>query len=438
MATKSTGDPGDPLRILPRTTTLAASIPPQTLIQVQTPATRRRDWLPPVIVLILLALIGTIPFWLTDLDVRAATLFYHPTAEDPWFQSREPLWLFLYQTAPLLIGLAAMGSLAVLAAGTLSARHRRLRPYAAFLIVTVVLGPGLMVNAVLKDQWGRPRPHQTAELGGTLPYLPPLAVGDVGNGKSFPCGHASAGFMLGAFWLIWRRRRPKLARLALLTSILLGGLLGVGRMTAGDHFLSDVIWSAVIVYGLAVALYYGVFRIPQWEDALSTAPGEPPPPLRRPVATAVAYGTTGTVMLSGVLLATPVHENRSIDVVQSRYDPPPRTLRLVADEAQVSIAWHDWHDRSALILVKGRGFGMPGTRVRNVLQSEQGILTMRIEHRGIFTEKDTSLVVGVVARDWDRIEVETDVGNIRVHPVPASAPALDLKTRDGQVLRDAN
>nr|WP_207168611.1 phosphatase PAP2 family protein [Thiocystis violacea] len=386
--------------------------------------------------MILLAILGTLPFWLTDLDIRTAALFYHPEAPDPWLESRKAIWLFFYQAAPLLVGLVTIGSLAVLGASTFWPRYRRLRLSAIFVLASAVLGPGLIVNAVLKDHWGRPRPHQTVELGGTQDYLPPLAMGEAGKGKSFPCGHSSAGFMLGAFFLIWLRRRPALAYLALGAAIGLGVLLGIGRMTAGDHFLSDVIWSAVIVYGLAFLLYYVVLRIPRREDAWASQPPAEHRPIRHPVALASAYALAAAAVLFGVLLATPVRQNLSLDVIQSRYDPPPRTLRLRADQAQVTVAWQGYADRAALILLKGRGFGLPGTRVEHRLEARDGVLTFAVTHRGLFTETDTSLIVGLVPADWDRVEVATEVGDIRVYPMPPHAPEVVLETGSGKVLRD--
>ena len=403
---------------------------------MQTLAATRRHWLPQLAALALIALIGTLPFWLTDLDIALASLFYHPEADESWPGSRDPLWLFFYQAAPLLVGLVTLGSLAVLGAGVFWARFRRLRIHAVFLLATAVLGPGLILNAVLKDYWGRPRPHQTVPLGGTQDYLPPLALGQPGQGKSFPSGHSSAGFLLGAFFLVWRQRRPRLAYLALAIAIGLGTLLGIGRMAAGDHFLSDVIWSAVIVQGLAILLYYFVLRVPQREQRLALHPPAPPRPPAHPVLAASAYALAVAFMVVGVLLVTPVHENRSQEVVQSRYDPPPRVLRLIVDEARIRLVWHDWPERSALILLKGRGFGLPGTRVRDALRVEDGVMTYEVEHSGIFTEKDTTLVVGAVASDWQRIEIHARDGDIRVHPLPPQAPELDLVSEHGRVLRD--
>ena len=42
------------------------------------------DWAPQGIALLLIAVIGTLPFWLTDLDIQTAALFHHPQADDPW------------------------------------------------------------------------------------------------------------------------------------------------------------------------------------------------------------------------------------------------------------------------------------------------------------------------------------------------------------------
>lgn len=424
---------------------------------MQTLAAPRRHSLFPLAALLLLALLGTLPFWLTDLDLRAAALFYRPNAEDPWFASRQAFWLLLYQLAPLLIGLTMIGSLAAALAGTLWPRYRRLRIPALLLLLAALLGPGLTINVLLKDHWGRPRPHQTVAFGGVRQYLPPLAMGTAGTGKSFPCGHSSVGFLFGAWFLIWRRQRPRLAALALLGSLVLGGLFGIGRMTAGDHFLSDVIWSGVIVYGLIWILYclihsgvssqfFGALRARSFwasrhrteRDPLpaSVARRAPAYPIRYPLAVGLGYGLLTLALLFGVLLGTPVDQNRSRSIVAAHEGAPRRTLRLLADTAQVTLTWHDWPDRAALILVKGRGFGLPGTRVRDTLEARDGVLTLRVAHSGWFVEKDTSLVVGIVPDAWERIEVALGVGDIRVHPLPPAAPALDLKTGQGQVRRD--
>ena len=42
---------------------------------------------------------------------------------------------------------------------------------AVFLVVTLVLAPGLMVNVALKDHWGRPRPIDVTQFGGDKHFV---------------------------------------------------------------------------------------------------------------------------------------------------------------------------------------------------------------------------------------------------------------------------
>ena len=407
---------------------------------VQTAVPLSREWLPQLAALVLLALLGTLPFWWTDLDTRAAALFYHPAAEDPWSESSRPLWAFLYQAAPLIAGLVLIGSLLTFAAALIWPSLRRLRRYAVLLMAATLLGPGLVVNGVFKDHWGRPRPHQTLALGGTQAYVPPLAhnAPGQGKGKSFPCGHSSVGYLLGAFFLIWRRRRPRLAWAALLGSITLGTLIGVARMSAGDHFLSDVIWSAVLAYGVAFLLYYFVLRIPQRESRAAARPHPAARPLRHPTLTAGAYLLAAGALLFGVLVSTPVEETRNLEVQPTAAGPAPRTLRLVADAATVTLFplgnSGDGAGPAASIRLKGRGFGLPTSRVLGGLGRADGTLTYSVTHTGLFTEKDTTLTVGIDPASWDRVEIQVSQGDIRINRLGARVPHLVLATRDGVVL----
>jgi hypothetical protein len=297
-----------------------------------------------------------------------------------------------------------------------------------------------VINGIFKDHWGRPRPHQTLALGGTQAYVPPLARTADGLGKSFPCGHSSVGFLLGAFFMIWRRRRPRLARAALFGAIALGLLLGVGRMSAGDHFLSDVIWSAVLAYGVAFLLYYFILRIPQREAAAAGQPAPAARPLRFPALTAGAYSLTAALLLFAVLLATPVQETRNLEVQALDGASGPRTLRLVADAGNLtlfSIGHSGGAGSAASIRLKGRGFGLPSSRVRGRLARTDASLTYSVTHSGLFTEKDTTLIVGIDPTVWERIEVQTALGDIRIHPMGGQVPQFVLAAPNGTVLDES-
>jgi membrane-associated PAP2 superfamily phosphatase len=215
-------------------------------------AAYRRYWLPEMAVLLALAAAVTVLFSATRLDIEAARWFHHPSLADPWPVASQPVWHVFYRSAPWVTGSLAVTGAALLVAGLVRGKSRRFRLLGIFLLLCVAVGPGLIVNGILKDHWGRPRPRQIAEFGGRLEYVPPLLPART-HGKSFPCGHCSVGYLYAAG--------------SLAAGTLIGTLLGFGRMAAGGHFLSDILWSGLIAFGTAHVLYYYVLRIPAREDS---------------------------------------------------------------------------------------------------------------------------------------------------------------------------
>jgi membrane-associated PAP2 superfamily phosphatase len=126
------------------------------------------------------------------------------------------------------------------------------RKPALYLLLVTALGPGLVVNLVFKDHWGRPRPVHMVEFGGGHHYVPPLKIANT-NEKSFTCGHCSVSFIAFAFYFLARKR--KILYFAL--TILFGLAMGLTRMSAGGHFVSDILWSGYLVFLVAWLLYYG-------------------------------------------------------------------------------------------------------------------------------------------------------------------------------------
>jgi len=118
----------------------------------------------------------------------------------------------------------------------------------ALIILTLALGPGLLVNGMLKPVWGRPRPHQVQAFGGSRSYQPWWQPGNFGGGKSFSSGHTAMGFVLVAGVFLVPSRRPSWRRgLALGGALAYGSLVGVARVVQGAHFLSDVLWSGILI-----------------------------------------------------------------------------------------------------------------------------------------------------------------------------------------------
>jgi membrane-associated PAP2 superfamily phosphatase len=202
------------------------------------------------------AVMGAIDFAGADLAVQA--LFYIPGAG--WVQGGEEPWVFLYRYGNIpAFALAAMAVIAFVLS-FFSKRFLCDRRAGIFMVVYFALGPGLIVNTIFKDHWGRPRPAEIVQFGGTETFRPFWLPGNPGQGRSFPSGHAAVGFFIMAPFFILRRKAPGWAKRALAAGIFYGALMGLGRMIQGGHFLTDVIWAGCLVYLTGLFLYY-LFRL---------------------------------------------------------------------------------------------------------------------------------------------------------------------------------
>jgi lipid A 4'-phosphatase len=126
-----------------------------------------------------------------------------------------------------------------------------------FIVVATALGPGLIANTALKDNWGRARPYQTDSFGGTRQFTPaPLPAAQCERNCAFVSGHAALAFSLVSFALllpIGHRRR-----LAVAAAAGFGALVGIVRIAAGAHFLSDVTYAGLIVFATSWLLYEAI------------------------------------------------------------------------------------------------------------------------------------------------------------------------------------
>ncbi len=179
-----------------------------------------------------------------NIDLGVSRLFYVPGEGFPL--ARLPLFLFLMSAlSDITVGVTAIALVLGVAALVRKRVWLGVTPrIAAFLTLSLIIGPGLIVNTLFKDNWGRARPHQIVEFGGQAHFSPAAFLSDqcIKN-CSFPSGHGALAFWLTAFALV---SPPRWRGPAMAAALTIGVLIGAMRVAQGGHFLSDTIASALI------------------------------------------------------------------------------------------------------------------------------------------------------------------------------------------------
>ena len=122
-----------------------------------------------------------------------------------------------------------------------------------YVLVCLLVGPGLLANVVLKDHWGRARPSQVTEFGGTRTFTPALSLSDqCPRNCSFVSGEASLGFWWLAFGFLAAPGRRR--RLVVAAGLGMGTFMGVLRVAGGGHFLSDAIFAGLLTITVCAIL----------------------------------------------------------------------------------------------------------------------------------------------------------------------------------------
>ena len=176
---------------------------------------------------------------LQQYDIRVSAVFYEPGQGFP--VSREPFFIGLRTLGRVLPGVV-IAALVIL----LAIRMLRRKPWAGlpdramvFLGLCFALGPGLLVNLILKSNWGRARPIATNDFGGTEPFTPAWwPWGGCHANCSFVSGEASTAIVLLAFAFVAPRAwRPAIAGGTILWTV----IISLNRVAFGAHYLSDVV-----------------------------------------------------------------------------------------------------------------------------------------------------------------------------------------------------
>ena len=141
-----------------------------------------------------------------------------------------------------------------------------------YLFLVLIVGAGLIVNVIFKDNFGRARPRDIVEFGGSGQFTPAFVVSSACDRNcSFSSGDSAGAFFSLAFIQAFRRKRATDT-----IGVGYGVLVSVSRIASGAHFLSDAVVSFFVMLLVSDALHYYMF---QWSREPVTAAPAPSPGL---------------------------------------------------------------------------------------------------------------------------------------------------------------
>lgn len=146
-----------------------------------------------------------------------------------------------------------------------------------------ILGPGLLVNGFFKAYWGRARPSDVEAFGGVQDFSPALMSADeCMRNCSFVSGEAAGAVALAVVaYLLTSSMQDATLKQRIRTGALVLAVVGASlRIMTGRHFLSDVLFAALVVTGVALLLLWlwpGAKRYYGGGVAKASAPSKPIP-----------------------------------------------------------------------------------------------------------------------------------------------------------------
>ena len=323
------------------------------------------------------------PFVVSDLDLALHSSFYD-SASQSWPVGEAPIWRFFYTVGPVPGILLGAASAILLLLGLGIPQFAKFRKLSAYFFFVLLIGSGLITNALMKDLWGRPRPKQVTAFDGTEEFERLLHYEPESTGKSFPCGHATMGFFFFAFVPLtrgWRRWWW------LLFALLFGILIGVARIAQGGHFTSDVLWAAAVMWFTSLA-FFKLFKMDRSLWWVARADAKAPPKW-------LPWVSTPVVLVLLALAGTIWPYDKEISATPS--DIPELSQLLI-----------DFNGEDIVEVVPGKEFTItcftdghraPKSRLRptSTFTADPPTVVVDFERKGFFSELNVRTVITIPA-----------------------------------------
>jgi lipid A 4'-phosphatase len=364
----------------------------------------------------LILIVCTILFRKFNLDIQIQDHFFK--VETGWFLKSSQPWLFLYDFGNLPALILSVASLILLSVSFFKLSLTKYRKIFIFMTIVMAIGPGLLVNSILKDNWGRPRPRDIIEFGGNYNYEKVLEIDPDSKGKSFPCGHASMGFYLMTLFFIFRKNRKLIAYFFLFIGLIYGGLIGLARIVQGGHFASDVIWAGGLVYLVATAAYY---FLKMDRSIFLKSDGARLPVKRNLIVLIIILATIVLTLLT--IMADSHHYNKSYSLDASVHE-----IVVKLERGDVELIESD----SLSININAIAHGFPWSKLKTKVKSKDNIVTLKQRESGYFTEVNQTITViipdnsgfdvfikildgnVIFADSFEKTNIKVDIGEGRV------------------------
>jgi lipid A 4'-phosphatase len=355
---------------------------------------RRRNQAIQFLLLLLVAVVLYGTFADGAIDKAVTTWFYDGSSSADSWSHQNAWWVqVFYKGVPVLTALFAVAILTITIAGTRIREYARWRGRMVGILLLIIMGPGLIVNATLKDNWGRPRPFETVDYGGSKQFQAPFVMSDQG-GKSFPCGHCSIPFAFGA--LAWWSQKRSIRAAVLAAALSIGMITGMARVAVGAHYFSDVLASA---WAVALAAWTLGSLWPSWLRLSEAMDPKNEPVEFRKWLKGMAVSVLVLAVVVGALLGIPYDRKRSLQVdlpgewsggigKNSSTVIRVRSSRLPQDQ-EIALRMNPEGQLELTVRVTGFGFTWNNIRWSHTwILTEEGdfVLVLSPQIRGVFTE----------------------------------------------------
>ncbi|TPQ52337.1 phosphoesterase PA-phosphatase [Prosthecomicrobium hirschii] len=211
---------------------------------------RRAAGRPVLVTLLATLVVSVLLYAMPAVDTGVTALFYQTGRG---FAAEESGWLLVLReagrAATWVLALAALVPILLKIASPDRVQGVDIRR-PLFLGASLLAGPLLLVNLILKQHWGRARPNHVDLFGGSAHFTPPWIPADqCAANCSFVSGEASTAVLFMAFAVLapGRWRLPAILAAAVWTVA-----ISLNRVAFGAHFLSDV----VIAWGLTLLVMF--------------------------------------------------------------------------------------------------------------------------------------------------------------------------------------